>query len=183
MKVVVIYESMFGNTHAIADAIGAGFKDGNLVIVLPVARVSPDIVAGADLVVVGGPTHLHRMSRPGTRKAAVQAAGKPGSTVTLDPDAGGPGLTSWFDSLGTFTGSAAAFDTRLASPAPFTGRAALGIRKQLRQHGFSVIAAPESFLVTNANKLRPGETDRAFRWGQQLAARHGVTARARAGRG
>jgi flavodoxin len=45
MKVVVVYESMFGNTHAIADAIAAGIGEGNDVVVLPVARAGQELSA------------------------------------------------------------------------------------------------------------------------------------------
>lgn len=44
MKVVVVYESMFGNTHAIADAIAAGIGEGKEVIVVPVARAGHELV-------------------------------------------------------------------------------------------------------------------------------------------
>jgi len=64
-----------------------------------------------------------------------------------------------------------AFDTRLSGPAPFTGRASKAITRLLGQHGFAVLAAPESFLVTRDNKLRPGQTVRAEEWGRSLAAR------------
>jgi len=74
MRAVVVYESMYGNTHLIADAIGAGLRSAFDVTVVPVAEAGPAVLAGADLVVVGGPTHIHGMSRASTRKAAVEAA-------------------------------------------------------------------------------------------------------------
>ena len=77
MRAVVVYESMYGNTHLVADAIGAGLSTVCDVSVVPVAQADPAVLAGADLVVIGGPTHAHGMSRPSTRKAAVEAAGKP----------------------------------------------------------------------------------------------------------
>ena len=141
MNVVVIYESIFGNTHAIAEAIGAGLKDGNEVLLAPAASVSPDTVAGADLVVVGG------------------------------PNADGPGLNESFAALGTVRVRAAAFDTRLAGIAALTGRASLGIQRQLLRHGLSVVDLPHSFLVDGDHKLRPGEVERARLWGHQLADR------------
>ena len=72
-------------------------------------------------------------------------------------------------------GMAAAFDTRLAGPAMFTGSAAKGIARLLERHGLTLIAEAESFLVTTGNKLRPGEEDRAKEWGQALAAKVPVT--------
>jgi Flavodoxin len=174
MRVVVIYESMFGNTHVIAEAVAAGLQQGNEVTVVPVAQAARELLAGAGLVVVGGPTHVHGMSRANTRKGAVQMASKPGSKLALDANAEGPGLRDWFASLGQISVPAAAFDTRLEGRAVFTGRASRAIRRELGRHGFSVIAPPKSFLVTGNNQLRPGEEDRARGWGEQLAGKLAV---------
>jgi hypothetical protein len=67
------------------------------------------------------------------------------------------------------TAQAAAFDTRMPGPSAFTGRASHAIDRHLRRHGFSRIAAPESFLVDKQNHLLPGEADRAREWGSALA--------------
>ena len=75
MQAVVVYESMYGNTHLIADAIGAGLRTAFDVSVIPVSHASAAVLNGADLVVVGGPTHVHGMSRASTRKAAVRDLG------------------------------------------------------------------------------------------------------------
>jgi hypothetical protein len=125
MRAVVVYESMYGNTHRIADAIGAG----------------------------------------------LEAAFKPIGGLTVEPDALGPGLREWFGSLGEHPVRAAAFDTRMHGPAALTGRAAKGVSRLLRQHGFDVVAEPESFLVTKQDRLEPQEQDRARDWGASLAAR------------
>jgi hypothetical protein len=44
-----------------------------------------------------------------------------------------------------------------------------GAARLLRRHGAAMAAKPESFLVTNHNRLRAGEEDRACAWGRQLA--------------
>jgi len=170
MRAVIVYESMYGNTHLVADAIGAGLGSAFDVQVVPVAQATPEILADASLVVVGGPTHIHGMSRAATRKAAVEGADKPGSLLELDPDAPGPGLREWFGSLGRYPAKAAAFDTRLHGPAAMTGQASKGVARLLRAHGFDVIAKPASFLVTKDNRLDLHETDRAREWGAGLAA-------------
>jgi hypothetical protein len=170
MRAVVVYESMYGNTHLVADAIGAGLSTVFDVRVVPVAQASPPVLADADLVVVGGPTHVHGMSRPSTRKAAVEAASKPVGGLTIEPDALGPGLRDWFGSLGDYPVKAAAFDTRMHAPAALTGRASKGVTRLLREHGFDVAAEPESFLVTKQDRLEPEETARAREWGTRLAA-------------
>jgi hypothetical protein len=169
MRAVVVYESMYGNTHLVADAIGDGLAGAYQVDVVPVERADGRLLEHADLIVVGGPTHAHGLSRAGTREAARAEAHKPDSELTLDPDAEGPGLRDWFTTLPTMHAKAAAFDTRVDFPAMLTGRASKGIGRQLRQHGLDLVAEPESFLVTKHNQLEPDETTRARRWGRQLA--------------
>ncbi len=169
MRAIVVYESMFGNTHAVADAIAAGI--GPDAVALPVAEATRDAVATADLLVVGAPTHVHGMSRPNTRKWAVDTARKPGASVELDPAATGPGVREWLGSIGTLRCSVAAFDTRLHRPGLLTGRAARGISRGLRGHGCAPIAPPESFFVGADNRLEAGEADRARAWGGRLGAR------------
>jgi hypothetical protein len=181
MRAVIIYESMYGNTHLVADAIGAGLRGACEVAVLPVAQADQTALDGADLVVVGGPTHAHGMSRPGTRRSAVTAADKPGSDLTVEPDALGPGLREWLDSLGHYRVAAAAFDTRMHGPASLTGRASKGVARQLSAHGFRMVAEPESFLVTRQAELDPDEADRAREWGAELAA--GITSGSAPARG
>jgi hypothetical protein len=168
MKFVVIYESMYGNTHLIADAIANGLSGYGDVEVMAVSAAERERVTEADLVVVGGPTHVHGMSRPSTRKAAIAAAEKPGSGLELDPDAEGIGLSDWFRSLGDATGYAAAFDTRAPGPPVLTGRASRRIARSLREHGFTLLTEPESFVVTKDNHLDASEERHARSWGLEL---------------
>jgi hypothetical protein len=169
MRAVVVYESMYGNTHLVADAIAKGLATGGQVDVVPVDRADQQLLDGADLIVVGGPTHAHGMTHASTRQAAITDAHKPDSGLNLDPDAEGPGLREWFDTLPRLAASAAAFDTRVDMPALLTGRASKGIARRLRHHRLVLIVEPESFLVTKQNQLEPGEADRARDWGAQLA--------------
>ena len=172
---VVLYESMYGNTRAVAEAIGEGLHEAWDVTVLPVGRAGPETLAGAALIVVGGPTHVHGMARPRSRAMAADMAGKPGSTLELEAGAEGPGVREWLASLGHVDVLAAAFDTRASGPAAFTGRASKPISRALRRHGARIVRRPESFLVAG-DRLAPGEEARARRWGAQLAgATAGVT--------
>ena len=180
MRVLVVYESSYGNTHLIADAIGEGFATVAEVDVVPVAKAARELVERADLVVIGGPTHAHGMSREQTRQSAIETAHKPGSDLALDPDAEGAGLREWFSTLGSVTAKAAAFDTRVDAPALITGRASKGISRQLRRHGFHEIAEPMSFLVTKTNKLAVGQLAAAGKWAELLT---GTMATVRAGAG
>ena len=171
MRVVVVYESMYGNTHLIADAVADGLRAAADVVVVPVGRATPELVAGADLLVVGGPTHAHGMVRPATRQAAVEGARKPESGLRLDPDAEGATLRDWLSSPGPLSVAAVAFDTRIRISAVLSGRASKHIAKLLRQRGCRLVAEPESFFVTKENCLDEGEEDRAREWGAQLVAR------------
>ncbi|HYK68803.1 MAG TPA: flavodoxin domain-containing protein [Streptosporangiaceae bacterium] len=171
MKAVVIFESMYGNTRAIAEAVAEGIgADGDVqVTVLPVGAASIDMTGDADLLVVGGPTHVHGMSRPQTRRAARDAAAKADSGLVLDPAARGPGIRDWLADLEHRDGLGAAFDTRLDAPPIFTGSAAAGIARKLRRSGVTAITRPESFLVSKNTELRTGETARAREWGTTLS--------------
>ncbi len=174
MRAVVIYESMFGNTHEVAERIGAGLRTDAAVEdveVIPVRDAIGRILSDLDLVVVGGPTHAHGVSRPSTRKAASEQAAKD-PALDLDADADGPGLREWFHALPRRDhGLAAAFDTRVEGPEFLTGHASKGIEKQLHKHGFTVVDDPESFLVDRQNHLLAGESERAEEWAQALVAR------------
>ena len=170
MRVVIVYESMFGNTHLIADAIAEGLAPGNEVTVVPVAQAGRELLDGADLVVAGGPTHIHGMSGARSRAGAMEMARKDGSQLTLDAGAEGPGLRDWLSGLGQIHTRGAAFDTRLAGAPMLTGRASRTIAKLLERHGITLLAPAESFLVTKDNQVRPREQARAGQWGRKLAA-------------
>jgi Flavodoxin len=174
MRALIVYESMYGNTHAVADHIAEGLSPLFDTTVVPVSGATPHLVAATDLLVVGGPTHVHGMSRKTTRTAARDAAEKDAG-LELDPEAEGPGLRDWFDDIEDgHRIAAAAFDTRIDAPAALTGRAAKGIARRLKDHGFQLVVKPESFLVDKHNNLLESEVERATAWGAALAKRCGV---------
>ncbi len=168
MRALVVYESMYGNTHVIASNIEDSLRATHEVILVPVTAATRELVSHADLLVVGGPTHMHGLSSAGSRRMADQAASKEASGLTLDPDASGPGLREWLKSMGDGQTLAAAFDTRLNGVPVATGRASRRISRLLKRHGYRIVAAPESFLVGKENTLLDGEASRARRWGAAL---------------
>ena len=166
MRALVIYESMYGNTHAVADAIADGFG--------PDAEVRPAHEAGSvpgdvGLLVVGGPTHMHGLSTAMSRKMAVSAAQEDDAAV--EPGATEePGLREWLRGLEGTGLRAAAFDTRGDARAALTGSAARGIGRRLRHRGCDVIDS-KSFLVADSEgPLEAGELERARQWGAALAS-------------
>ena len=171
MRALVVYESMFGNTHAVAQHIAEGIETTLEVAVAAVHHATAEQIADADLVVVGGPTHVHGMSSERSRAGAADMAAKD-DDLELDPDALGEGLRDWFRDLAHNAGAgrlAAAFDTRVHASTLVTGQASNGIAKRLRTHGFDLVVDRESFFVDKSNHLEPGEADRATDWGRHLA--------------
>ena len=167
MKAVVVYESLFGNTREIAEAVASGLRDHAEVALVSVAQVEEGQLGSADLLVVGGPTHVHGMTSNLSRKGALDDAHKKGIP---EPALEGTGLREWLDGLDAGTGrSAAAFDTRIGKPKLLTGSAAHRIAQRLRRHGYEIVGE-ESFIVDDtAGPLREGERDRAVEWARGLA--------------
>lgn len=170
LRAAVVYESMYGNTHAVAAAIALGLDPSGRVPVIPVTLADRDLLERLDLVVVGGPTHGHGMTRPNTRKAAVDAAAKAGRLLAGDAPGPDAGMREWLDELSPHPVMAAAFDTRMRAPSFLTGRASVGIGRRLRRAGGAAILPPCSFFVTRDETLAEGEEERARNWGAQLAA-------------
>lgn len=177
MKVTVVYESMFGNTHAVASAIARGVQDADQaaeVTVLPVRDATGAKLAGTVLLIVGGPTHARGMSTPFTRHKGIEEdiaeTHSWGEPKPLEPGAAGPGIREWLDGLPVAAAGAlaAAFDTR--DGYRLAGGAAHGIARSLEFDGYELVAKPEGFIVWGTEgPLRAGEKLRARRWGTQLA--------------
>jgi hypothetical protein len=165
MRALVVYESMYGNTHAVATDVAAGLHATHEVTLVPVTRAARELVAAADLIVAGAPTHAHGLSTVASRRMAAEAARKPDSGLAMDPDADGPGLRAWLEMLDAEGMFAAAFDTRLSGVPALTGHASRGIARLLTRRGCRVLLAPQSFLVSGQNALLDGETGRACSWG------------------
>ena len=168
MRIVVAYESMYGNTREIAEAIADGLGKAD---VLAVNDGDASAAGDADVLIAGGPTHMHGMATTMSRKGTGQSAEEEGTQ--LEPGAAdGPGLRKWLaDRIGDGK-KAAAFDTRIDKSPMLTGAASRGIAKRLRKAGYDVIADPESFFVDDSEgPLADGELERAKAWGAELAER------------
>ncbi len=171
MHVLIVYESMYGNTHAIAESIAEGLRPAGEVRVVPVGDALPDLVEWADLLVVGGPTHIHGMTRASSRENARKRIAATETDLALDPAATGPGVREWLGTLPHVEDvPAAAFDTRVQARPLLTGRASGGIAKSLRNRGYRLVAEPASFLVDMETHLVTGELARARVWATGLVA-------------
>jgi hypothetical protein len=170
MRALVVYESMFGSTRQLAEAIAEGLGATIDVRVERAAHAEQGLMTDVDLLVVGAPTHAHRMPRVSTRKGAPDYVLKIRNDLVLEEGAvAGPGVREWLGSLSSASKLGAGFDTRVRGPSILTGRASRGITRLMTRIGITVVVPPESFLVDSFSKLVPGEVDRARLWGTRVA--------------
>ncbi|WP_280300226.1 hypothetical protein [Nocardia neocaledoniensis] len=165
MRAQVVYESMFGNTAAVAEAVATGLRPSFEVTVSSVAEAVNRPAPQVDLLVVGGPTHAFGLSRTVTRRDAADRTDGP---VEIEI-----GIREWLDAALPVQPprSAAAFGTKIARPPWLPGSAAKGIAKRLRHLGYHLALAPADFLVEDmTGPLSPGELQRATEWAARLAS-------------
>jgi hypothetical protein len=166
MKVVVVYESLWGNTAAVARAVAEGI--GPDVRALSTAEATGPAIAGADLIVAGAPVLGFQLPTEGMRNSiATNPAGAP-----RQPDLSHPSMRSWLEVLPAGHGRSAAFETGFRwSP----GGATSAIGKGLEKAGYLPILKGQRFVVKGKwGPLRDGELERARRWGTELAQAAGV---------
>lgn len=161
MRVIVVYESHWGNTAAIARAIAAGI--GSEAQALSTTDATNEIVAGVDLIVAGAPLLGFALPTEAMLKSIASGA----ANDPTPPDVSHPGMRMWLDALPPGRGRAAAFETRIWwSP----GSAAKAILKRLAAHGYVALAPAQKFIVEDKyGPLRAGEVERANAWGAALA--------------
>lgn len=157
VNALIIYDTVYGNTKQIAEAIASGLSEQYTVTLLAASDVQ-HIPEDLDLLVVGGPTHRHGLS-DGMRDL----------------------LDRWPEAT-IYELLAAAFDTRYRGPGWLMGSAANRISRSLRHRGANLIVTPESFFVARhqpveggkrqheTEQLEEGEAERAESWASQLAA-------------
>ncbi len=173
MKVLVVYESMFGNTRDVAAAIADGLKAQSRVDDVTLVEVSdaPASSEGFDLVVVGGPVHAWSMTRGVTRDGARDEARLQHPDVVSK----GEGIRDWLDKLPPTDEpvDAAAFDTAAKTVWFPVGSAAKPAARRLGKRGFHLLANPEHFYVGGKyGPLLEGELERAQGWAEALVDAH-----------
>jgi hypothetical protein len=161
MSVMVVFESLWGNTRALAEAVAEGL--GPAVTLLDVGRAPVPLPDEVDLLVVGGPTHAFSMSRASTRHDA-ETKGAPAGHAAR-------GIREWLDELPESDSvDVATFDSRVGTVRRLPGSAAKAAAREVRRHRLGRLVATESFYVDDmAGPLLEGELDRARAWGESLA--------------
>lgn len=161
MRALVVYESLYGNTQRIANAIADGLRARADVEVREVSE-APD-PTGVDLLIVGGPTHMWGMSRERSRADGRDRAPR----AYIGPPAGAIGVREWLERLPPGDFAVAAFDT--AADTRWSGSAARRIARKLVARGHRLVASPAQFRVRGTSgPLLDGEVARATAWGAAL---------------
>ena len=145
MNTIVIYDSQYGNTEQIAQAIAQTLKAFGPTRIEPVGKVSFNELQDVDLLVLGCPTQGWR---PTPSMLAFLANATPQMVNGLD---------------------IACFDTRFHMPRFLTGSAARRMARQMHKLGALVLMPPESFFVKGGQgPLEEGELKRADSWARAL---------------
>ena len=163
MKALVVYESMFGNTEAVARAIADGLGTQMDVELHEVTQAPKQITELLALIVVGGPTHAFALSRPSTRAQALEQGATRGEKDF--------GLREWLAHLrkGPHSELVAAFDTRVEKVRRLPGSAAKKAAKVAHGLGYAPAGRESFFVADTSGPLMPGELKRAEAWGEKLA--------------
>jgi flavodoxin len=146
MKSMIIYDSVYGNTEQIAQAIGNALSSQIDVEVVRVSDVNTNQLTGLKLLIIGSPTH------GGSPTEAIRDFLKRLSEATIQDL------------------NVASFDTRLSTRlVKIFGYAAGKIASSLKKRGGNLIASPEPFFVKGRKgPLKEGELERAARWANDL---------------
>jgi flavodoxin I len=151
VKALVVYDSVYGNTEKVAQAMAAALECE----ARRVAAVTPEQLAGLDVLLVGSPTQAFQPLKPVKAFLKGIPAGKLNGIKV------------------------AAFDTRMDVKkvgnavlivfAKLFGYAAEPIGKQLVKKGGTQAVPPEGFLVEGSEgPLQEGELERAAEWAKRV---------------
>ena len=158
MKAMVVYDSGFGNTEKIAQAIGISLSPRADVETVHVRKVEPDQLTGIAILIVGSPTQKFR----------------PTGTIT--------NFLKGLSKHSLQGVKVAAFDTRfplsviektraLLFFVRIFGYAAKPIADRLQSKGGKLVIAPEGFFVKDVEgPLIEGELERAAEWAKRIFA-------------
>ena len=161
-RALIIVESCFGNTRAIAEAVAAGLIEGGVEAqMVDVAQAPGALPEDLDLLVLGAPTHNRGLPTAATRAKACAQAGSGKASH---------GIGEWLETVAIPASiDAAAFDT-VISKGWLSGSAAKAIAKTLQRRQGRRTVSVRSFVVTaSKGPLATGQESDARSWGRELA--------------
>jgi hypothetical protein len=169
MRILIVYETIYGTNRLIANAIAEGINKDASVTILEAKSAPTSISADVDLLVVGGPNHKAGLPSPVTRAEAISESSGIINSVE-------PGLREWLEDLRLdYRGQpVAVWDTRMANPRilDFIDQSARSITKRLSLAGARLISKPQKFYSADGiGALLEGEEKKACLWGTDLYSR------------
>ena len=153
MKILIIYDSLFGNTQKIAEAIEAKFSLVHESKVFKVGSVSPNILKEADALIIGSPTH----------------GGRPTDPIKK--------LIHSFSKDMIVNRKVATFDTSFPTKnmgffinkiVKFFGNASYRLSNELSKKGANVIDSKIFYVLGKEGPLQEGEIEKAQLWVETL---------------
>ena len=144
MKALVIYDSVYGNTEKIAQAVGDALNNG--VRVVHVGEAVPTELGTLDLLIIGSPTQGGRPTKP------MQ------DFLSRIPESSLKNV------------KVTSFDTRISTRlVGIFGYAAGRILEALKTRKGQIAAFPQGFFVRGTRgPLKEGELERAVSWAQGI---------------
>jgi flavodoxin I len=155
MKALVVYDSVYGNTEKVAQAIGAALSSQGDVKVLRVGDAKPEHLVDLDVLLAGSPTHGGRPT------SAMRAWLKALARDSLE------GIkTAGFDTRGDLSGVRSRI---LLLFIGLFGYAAERIAAALVKKGGTQALQPGGFIVVEREgPLKDGELERAAAWAREI---------------
>lgn len=156
--VVIVYDSIFGNTQKIAQAMRDGMIEANVTCkIFSVAEVTNGSFETAELIVFGSPTRVFQPTKLMSKLLADKTMNFANRQVAV------------FDTRAEIKTGSAKFVHTLVEK---LGYAAGKMGKQLTARQAILTGDQGAFFVTaSEGPLRSGEADRAFLWAKNLIDR------------
>ena len=144
MKVLVVYDSVYGNTEQIGRAIAEAAGDD--VKILHAKDTKPSDLAEIDILIIGAPTQAGRPTQP-TQNLLKELSESDVKDLKI-----------------------ATYDTRISAKwVGIFGYAAGRIARALKKKGANLVSEPEPFFVAGTEgPLKEGELERAGAWAREV---------------
>jgi flavodoxin len=152
MKILIVVDSIYGDTYKIAEAIKEGL-DKNTVTLVKASDAKLDQTKNIDMIIIGSPTH------------GGQPSEKTRQFLSIIPEDGLKNI------------KAAAFDTAINSEGQgffiktvvkIFGYAAKKIANILEKKGAEIVGAETFFVIGKEGPIKKGELERASVWVKSL---------------
>lgn len=153
MKILILYDSLFGNTEKIAYAIGETTKVYHETSIVKADQNTRSDLRDVQLLIIGSPTHGGQFTEP--IKKFIDSLPKD-SLIDLK--------VATFDTSFPTT-NMGFFMNKLAK---IFGNAAPRIAKKLAKKGATIIDTKIFYVLGKEGPLKEGEIERAKNWGEEL---------------